>query len=46
MEFVMVTEAMPGSSNYQKRDVVKKQPKGIKAPGGNAPVIFADNRYL
>jgi hypothetical protein len=46
MAFIMFTEAMPGSSNYQKHSIVTKQPKGIKAPGGNASVIFADNRYI
>ena len=42
----MVTEAMPGSSNYQKQFVVTKQLKGFNASGGNAFVIFTDNRYL
>jgi hypothetical protein len=40
MAFIMVTEALPGNSNYQKDAVVTKQPKGINAPGGKTSVIF------
>jgi hypothetical protein len=42
----MVTEAMPESGNYQKQPVFTKQPKDINASGGNASVIFTDNRCI